>query len=223
MNDDELKKFREQHKQNYKNAIIEHIKNNTDVLVDQDITSLLKKPPLDSMDLIKVKFLDLAKKNKIVLNIDELSKILDAYRNYLLNCCIEIRNIRVVELSSKVDKVKLKDNSDETIRINKKDFININKKIRKIIKETLSDGYEKYILKDINLVFNDNVDEDIKKKIIDSINSYVNGSYQRQLLDTFDIKILVKDTTLINSTVEQGERYLYTLNNSRLLNDKVDA
>ena len=35
---------------------------------DEDIKSLLKTPPLDSMDLIKAKFLDLAKKNKIILN-----------------------------------------------------------------------------------------------------------------------------------------------------------
>ena len=38
-------------------------------------------------------------------------------------------------------------------------------------------------------------------------------------MDSFDIKFLVKDTTLMNSVKEQGDRYLFTLKNSRLLND----
>ena len=44
------------HFKNYRNALIENVRNNTNVLVDDDIMSLLKKPPLDSMDLIKSKF-----------------------------------------------------------------------------------------------------------------------------------------------------------------------
>ena len=69
MDKEEMSKFLEQHENNYRRAVLDNIKNNTDVLVDQDITSLLKKPPLDSMDLIREKFLDLAKKNIIVLNL----------------------------------------------------------------------------------------------------------------------------------------------------------
>ena len=41
----------------------------------------------------------------------------------------------------------------------------------------------------------------------------------KQLLENIDIKILVKDTTLINSSKEQAERYLFTINNSRLFDD----
>lgn len=218
MNDDELKKFREQHKQSYKNALLDNIRNNTDVLVDQDITSLLKKPPLDSMDLIKSKFLDLAKKNKIVLNTEELTNMIDEYHNFMLTCCVEIKDIRFKELSSKVKKAELKKDND-TIKLLKKDFNNINKEIRKIIKDKLAKGYNDYIMKNIDSLFSSDVNDGIKKKVIDSISTYVNGSYQRQLLDSFDMKILVKDTTLINSVNEQCSRYIFTLNNSRLLND----
>ena len=38
-------------------------------------------------------------------------------------------------------------------------------------------------------------------------------------MESVDIKILVKDTTLMNGTKEQGERYLFTLDHSRLLNE----
>ena len=208
MNDDELKKFREQHKQNYKNALLDMIKNNTDVLVDQDITSLLKKPPLDSMDLIKSKYLDLAKKNKIVLNTEILTNMIDEYHEYMLSCCEKIKKYRCKELCSKVDNKELK-----------KDFYIINKEIRKIIKDKLSSGYEDILMKNTNKIFSDEVSDIVKTKIIDSISTYVKGSYQKQLFDSFDMKILVKDTTLINSCNEQSERYLFTLNNSRLLND----
>ena len=41
----------------------------------------------------------------------------------------------------------------------------------------------------------------------------------RQLFENIDIKILIKDTTLINIVKEQTERYLFTLNNSRIFSD----
>ena len=57
--------------------------------------SLTRKPPLDSMDLIKSKFLDLAKKNKIILNIEQLDIILDAYRIKNEKCFEKIKEIRI--------------------------------------------------------------------------------------------------------------------------------
>ena len=62
MND--IEKIKTEHVENYKKALIETINNNTNALFDEDIASLLKTPPLDSMDVIKSKFLDLAKKIK---------------------------------------------------------------------------------------------------------------------------------------------------------------
>lgn len=218
MNDDELKKIREQHKQNYKKALLENIKYNTDVLVDQDITSLLKKPPLDSMDLIKSKYLDLAKKNKIVLNTEILSDMINDYHDYILTCCDSIKEYRCKELFSKVENKELKKDND-TIKLLKKDFNIIDKEIRKIIKDKLNSGYNDILMKNTNNVFSDDVSDSIKTKIADSISTYVKGAYQKQLFDSFDMKILVKDTTLINSCNEQSERYIFTLNNSRLFND----
>lgn len=221
MSEEELEKIKTQHIDNYKKAILENIKNNTNVLVDEDIKSLLKTPPLDSMDLIKAKFLDLAKKNKIILNTDELKKILDNYRKYIMKCCNEIKTIRVSELSSKVESTKFIKNSD-VIKINKKDFSNINKQIKKIIKEQLSVGLDKYILKKIDNIFMDDADDAKKAKITNDISKWIKSTYKNQLLENVDIKILVKDTTLMNSAKEQAERYLFTLNNSRLLNDNLN-
>ena len=133
MEDETIKKLKEQHIESYKNAILENIKNNTNVLVDEDIMSLTRKPPLDSMDLIKSKFLDLAKKNKIILNIEQLDIILDAYRIKNEKCFEKIKEIRIDELSNKVKSLEILKDS-EVIKINKKDFISVNKEIKKLIK-----------------------------------------------------------------------------------------
>ena len=73
--DEEMKlEFKKQHIETYKNAVCENILNNTNVLVNEDITALLKKPPLDSMDFIKCKFLDLAKKKDSEILVPNLSE-----------------------------------------------------------------------------------------------------------------------------------------------------
>ena len=220
MDEETIKKLKEQHIENYRKAIIENIKNNTNVLVEEDLMSLFRKPPLDSMDFIKTKFLDLAKKNKIVLDTEKLDKILDNYRNMIIKCCGEIKDRRITELSENVEKTVFSKVSD-VIKINKKDFTSINKDIKKTIKSQLVLAFDEKILKNIDSVFADDIDSAKKEKIINEITKYVKGTYQKQLLESVDIKVLVKDTTLINGAKEQAERYLFTLNNSRLFNDDL--
>lgn len=220
--DEEMKlEFKKQHIETYKNAVRENILNNTNVLVDEDIMSLLKKPPLDSMDFIKSKFLDLAKKNKIVLNTEELSKILDNYRKYLLKSLSDIKKVRVDSLTEIIGKVDFSKDSD-VIKVKRGDFNNINKEIKKSINTYLSDGLDKQILKNIKNVFKDDVEEVAKNKIVTDITKYIKGAYHKQLIENLDMKILVKDTTLINTVKETTDRYLFTLSNSRLLNDDND-
>lgn len=221
MMEDTLKKFKEQHLENYKSAILETIKNNTNVLVDEDLMSLVKKPPLDSMDVIKSKFLDLAKKNKVVLDAEVLDKILEKYRKSLLKCCIEVKKIRLDSLNSLVNNYKFEKETD-IIKVRKKDLEVINKKIKKILKDNFKDSVDNEIIKKINSVFVSVEDEAKLKKINEDITKFVNGSYQRQQIENVDIKILVKDTTLINGVKEQSERYLFTLENSRLYNEELE-
>ena len=78
--------FKKTHLDNYRRTLVDTLVNNTNALFDEDIASLLKKPPLDSMDVIKSRFLDLAKKNKIILNTDELIGSVCIFNAY----CIEL-------------------------------------------------------------------------------------------------------------------------------------
>lgn len=210
-----LEDLKKQHLDNYKQAIVELINNNTDVLVSEDIMSLLRKPPLDSMDLIKSKYLDLAKKNKIVLDTIKLDELLDGYRNEVIKCCDDVKKARIVFLEEIVNNTSFLKDTD-IIKFNKKDFNELNKKIKKVLKENLQKAVESKIVKKVDSVFSKDIDEIIKKKISDDVVKFVKGSYQRQLLENIDFKILVKDTTLANSAKEHGERHLFTLTNSRL-------
>ena len=215
--DNQIEQIKQQHFNTYKSAIMETIKNNTNVLTDEDITSLLKKPPLDSMDLIKSKFLSLAKKNKIVLNTEGLSTLLDKYREELLKCTKKIKKTRNDTLISVVDSFN---DTESVIKLLKKDFNTVNKNIRKILKDSLDDGSKKFFKK-IDQVFVEEVDDTIKDKIIKDIEKFINGVYERQMIENVDIKILIKDTTLINLVKEQTERYLFTISNSRLFKDNI--
>ena len=210
----ENKEILKQHINSYKNAIIEIINNNSNALVSEDLLSLIRKPPLDSMDSIKTKFLSLAKKNEMVLNTDSLDKTLDNYRNSLEKSILPLTKLRIEKLEGIINNTEL--NNKEVIKITKKDLNEINKEIKKVFKASLKKSYT-IILNEINSIF-DKVDKEMLDSIKQEINKYLNSNYEKQLLENFDIKILVKDTILINNIKESSERYIFTLNNSRLLN-----
>lgn len=213
---DSIEELKKQHVVGYKNAIIEIIKNNTRVLVEEDILSLVKKPPLDSMDQIKIKFLDLAKKNKIVLITTNLDEMIDQYRIDLEKKVLCLKDYRIEQLLKKINIDTSK--FDDTIKFCKKDFSMIDKYINNIIKDSVSECFKSDIESKFDLLFGD-IDESIKNKFIKEITKYFKTSYKKQLLENIDIKVLVKNTTLMNGVNEQSDRYLFTINNSRLFTD----
>ncbi len=218
MKEETVEEFRKKHFENYKNAVMETLKNNTTVLFEDDIYSLLKKPPLDSMDLIKCKFLDLAKRHKIIIRSDVLDEILEEYRVNIISFLPSWKKIRIDELSKIISSFTPKKESD-VIKFNKKDFTPLNRKLKKKMKEDLTSVIDKKIVKFVNQLFTSDVDEKIKDDMSSEMIKYVQSNYIKQLLESVDFKIIVKDTTLINGVREQGERFLFTKMNSYLLNE----
>ena len=212
MTEDLKEDYLKQHYDNYKNGIMELIKNNSFVLFD-DIVLLVKKPPLDSMDSVRNRFLEIAKKYGIILNTDELNQFLDSYRSQLLTNFEEIKEMRVQSLNEVVSNYK----EGELITIYKKDFTPINKKIRNYLKDLILSSFDNSLVIYRDKLIN-NMDQDTTEVFFTEIIKYIKGNYQKQFLDSFDIKILVKDTTLMNSIKEHNEHYTFTLNNSRVLN-----
>lgn len=211
----ELDLIKEQHLNNYKNAVLEIIKNNTNSLVDDDIMLLINKPPLDSMDIIKGKFLAIAKKRSMVVKTEDLNKIVDTYRCKVKKELDFIRKLRIEELTKSVTDFKA-DKDYEIIKITKKRLSEINKLINTQLKKILTDDIEKLLIKKINKIF---VEESVSIKhedILKELTNFFKTTYKKQLIENINFKILVKDTTLINGVKEQGERYIFTKNNSRL-------
>ena len=211
--------FRQQNLDNYKKAVMEVLKNNSKTLVDEDIGSLIKKPPLDSMDVIKCKFLSIAKKYEIVLNTENLDSLINEYREDLLTKIDPMKKDRVEEFKRVVDNFKPKTNTS-TIKFSKKDFLMFNKEQKKNLKKNIDDSIDKKIVNNVNNIFTKNTDQTIINSINNDIDKFLNKTYKKNLLEDVDIKILVKDTTLINSVKEQGERYIFTKNSSYLLDKK---
>ena len=218
---DTMQDFKKQHMENYRRAILENIKNNTNVLVEDDIQSLLKKPPLDSMDILKTKFLSLAKKNDVILNTQILDELLSNYRDDIIKVCEDLKKIRIEELSSKVISFTFEKDTD-TIKLSKKDFLAVNKKMKKVLKEKIQDSISKKIVNSVNKLFTEDTSSSKIEKVSNEMIKFVQVSYPKQLLENVDFKVIVKDTTLINGVKGQAERYLFTLSNSRIFNQEED-
>ena len=71
-------------------------------------------------------------------------------------------------------------------------------------------------------MFTADIDDKLKDAMSNEMKKFVQTNYIKQLLESIDFKVIVKDTTLINGVREQGERFIFTMMNSYLLNeDKI--
>jgi len=214
---EDLEVLQNQHYNNYVEVVKEIIGTNTLSLIENDINPLFKQPPLDSMDQIKTKFLITAKKEKLILETDQLNKILQDFRNNIgkeLKKIIDVRNNELIGcLKDLVDNKKI-------LKVTKSQMNEVDKKIKKIIKSEIEINVKKYILNRIDAIFKKS-DTMVIQKALKDIQKYFDskGIYQKQLLESIDFKLLVKDTILLNGIKEQTERYLFTLNNSRIFNN----
>ena len=216
----EVEEVKRQHLNTYKNATKEIVNNNTKSLVEGDIISLVKKPPLDSMDLIKSKLISLAKKEKIVLNTTELENLISNYRSYLEKTLLNLIEIRKEDLLVKIDSFEPTRES-EIIKIQKKDLDAINKKIKVELKKILEDSYEKELFDDLDKIYGVDTENSLKENINKTFKKFMKSTYLKELNENISIKILVKDRTLMSGIMEQGERYLFTKSNSHLFDEDM--
>lgn len=212
-----MEELKNKHLENYKLAVYEILKSNTKGLFEEDILSLLKKPPLDSMDIIKCKFLNVAKKYKTLIVTEELDRCLNLYRQDAIKIIYELEKERINFFEDKI--MLFKPNKEiDVIKFNKKDFNTLNRKIKNQLKKSLLDIVDKNIVKNVNKLFTENSASDGEQSFSREMVKFLKTTYIKQLLESVDFKIIVKDTTLINRVKEQGERYLFTKKNSYLLN-----
>lgn len=219
---EQLEEFISQHLSNYKTAIISIIQNNTNALIDEDLASLIKQPPLDSMDIITNKLLSLAKKNKIIFDSHKLKDIILCYRKELLLQISDLKSFRNKTLIDQVNHFSPK-RETELIQFSKEEINEIDQSMKKRIKKHISSSIKKYLIDQLDLLYSSNVSLSVKESIFHSFSKFMKNTYQKQLLENIDIKIMVKNRTLINGILEQGERYLFTKNNSHIFDGKKQA
>lgn len=207
----ELENIEKNQLNNYILAVKDIITNNTSNLVFSDISSLAARPPLDSMDVIKNKLLEIGKKNNLLINSEKIDLILDTYRSKLIDDLSFINDYRNKEIFKDVDSFKPV-RSVDIIKITKKRLNEIDKVIVGNVKKIIKGDVSKCLITNYSNMYLDYIESSSLTK---SLNYFFNKEYPKNLIDGIELKILVKDTTLINGVKEQGERYLFIKNNSK--------
>ena len=106
------------------------------------------------------------------------------------------------------------EDKEESIKILKKDLIQIDKRLQKEVKQTLEEKSTTILLHNLASVFP--IKEEALGALEKQMKEFIKKKYCKQILESLDIKILVKDTTFLNGLKEQTNRYLFTLENSHL-------
>lgn len=210
--EDTIKEYTNIHLENYKNASIEIVKNNTNRLIDEDITSLIKEPPLTSMDEIKNKIISISKEEHMIVENEKLNKFFSDFRKDLIDKIDELKEIRNKHYIDEIKKF-YPDKSIDVINFDNLDTEKLNKKIYKKIREYTKSSLKNKLLVKFRSLYKEDSDDKVEL-IYSKFNKYLKNTYLKQLIENVQIKIMVKDRTLVNMIAEQGERYLFTKENS---------
>lgn len=199
-----------QHKQILMTAGLELATNNTNSLIEDDIINGVIEVPLEAMDTVKQRVLNIAKHNNLILNSDKFNEVLISYKEELKKKFRNLfkKRIKLIEDNySKFDDDKPMD----LVKNLKKELVKFNKEAKKEEKQVLTSLVKEKIISNLDLIVKD--DNTTFKK---DATKFLQTTYVKQILETVDMKILVKDTILLNSLKEQIERFVFTMENSHL-------
>ena len=199
-----------QHKQILMTAGLELATNNTNSLIEDDIINGVIEVPLEAMDTVKQRVLNIAKHNNLILNSDKFNEVLISYKDDLKK---EFRNIfkkRIKLIEDNYSKFD-DDKPMDLVKNLKKELVKFNKEVKKEEKQILTSLVKEKIISNLDLIVKD--DNTTFKK---DATKFLQTTYVKQILETVDMKILVKDTILLNSLKEQIERFVFTMENSHL-------
>ena len=199
-----------QHKQILMTAGLELATNNTNSLIEDDIINGVIEVPLEAMDTVKQRVLNIAKHNNLILNSDKFNEVLISYKEELKK---EFRNIfkkRIKLIEDNYSKFD-DDKPMDLVKNLKKELVKFNKEVKKEEKQVLTSLVKEKLVSNLDLIVKD--DNTTFKK---DATKFLQTTYVKQILETVDMKILVKDTILLNSLKEQIERFIFTKENSHL-------
>ena len=164
------------------------------------------------MDLMKQRFFSIAKTENLILNTENLNEQLLAYRTFLAEKMDIIKQQRNTILTQALEKCSY-NQPDQIIKELKKELVKLDKNIKKQIKQWLMEANKTYFLDAMSTLIND---DKLTSSFTKEITKYLQTFYIKQVIEMIDMKLLVKDTTLLNAFKEQIERFIFTTENSHL-------
>lgn len=199
-----------QHKEILLTAGVELATNNTNSLIEDDIINGVIEVPLEAMDTVKQRILNIAKHNNLILDSDKFNEVLTSYKDELKK---EFRNIfkkRIDIIEDNYSRMN-DDNPLELVKNLKKELVKFNKETKKEEKQILISLVKEKLVSNLDLIVKDS-NANFKKETT----KFLQSTYVKQMLETVDMKILIKDTILLNSLQEHLERFVFTKENSHL-------
>ena len=166
-------------------------------------------------------------KGKYVKDLDKESAIsYNLINNNFDNVSIDIiynnKDVSVSLIKPKCSLDLKLDNDKVIVNINinvEEGVLNINdkktlldKNLKKEIKTKIEDEMQKLIISIPSFYQTNEIDDKLEKSLI----KYFKVTYPKLLMEIIDMKLIVKNTTLINGVNEQTEHYIFTKENSHL-------
>ncbi len=199
-----------QHKEILMTAGVELATNNTNSLIEDDIINGVIDVPLEAMDTVKQRLLNIAKHNGLVLDSNKFNEILSDYKNSLKKEFRSVYKKRIKIIEDSYSKMN-DDKPLDLVKDLKKELVKFNKETKKQCKEIILNLVKEKLISNLDLIVNES-NANFKKEVM----KFLQNVYVKQILETIDMKILVKDTILLNSLKEQLERFVFTKENSHL-------
>ncbi len=219
--DDKVQKVIKKHTENYKNALLQTVDDNTDSLLEE-IKVILKEPPLASMDLIKSKILNFAKTNQVIISLEKLQQLTETYRYNLLSDLDCLGSFRKEQLKALIES-NFKENGG-LIEILETEYKKINNAFIEQLSKNINDNINKIVIpKIVDLVDkNKNKEESAINSFEEEVRCYLINDYPKYILEQIKKLIFTKNHTLNNRFKDQANRIKFIEQNSRLLQEKED-
>ena len=143
-----------QHKEILMTAGVELATNNTNSLIEDDIINGVIEVPLEAMDTVKQRVLNIAKHNNLILNSDKFNEVLISYKDDLKK---EFRNIfkkRIKLIEDNYSKFD-DDKPMDLVKNLNKDLVKFNKEAKKEEKQVLTSLVKEKLVSNLDLIVKD--------------------------------------------------------------------
>lgn len=212
-----LEKYQKQHDQNYHDAVIDTIRDNNAILVEEDLIPLFKKPPLDSMDVLKSKILGVAKDTGVILSLEELEHMMEQYRSDMIEHVKEAGTFRKEQIEKKINDIFFKKEKDSFISLSL--FQPIKEELQITFGKHLESYMQENMIPSLPYLLDENKNFELQANdlFLSTTSEYLTYRYPEMLLHQLDGRINLKDNILANRLNEHKERYEFTKEHSRIL------